>query len=322
MYNAEKTIGEALWALNKQSQKNFEAIVVNDGSTDNSLEIVKMFNAKYPLRIISQKNSGPAAARNLGAKNAKANILIFMDSDCIPREDFVENILEPFKDKEIAGVQGEYEPKNRGSIVARHFNYESYYRHESMKNKNIDHVATYACAYRKKDFGSGFSTKFKKANMEDTELSYRLAKENKKLIFKDNVVVKHPHPSSFFKFMKQQYSRGYWRVPGHMKHPDKLVNDSYLGREMIIQGGLSLLFFFALALSVVLSFFLGGRIFLYPLTVFIILYISNFPFGIYCAKYEKKMLFIAPLIASCRSISATLGFLHGLAYFRILNKFK
>ncbi len=323
-YNAQSRIAETLNALNKQTKKNFEVVLVDDGSTDDTYKAVKNFKAMFPLRIIRQENRGPACARNKGANNARGEILIFMDSDCVPKKDFIDEILSPFSNPQVAGVQGEYETKNKDKIIARYVGYEIFYRHERMSNlKRIDHVATYACAYRKRDFGKGFATCFKKANMEDTEFSYRLAEKGKLLVFQPKAIVLHPHPSGLSRFLKQQYIRGYWRALGHKLHPEKLLNDSYMGPTMFIQGTLSLLFFASLFLSIILYFiFFKISVFALPIIAFLLLIMSNIFFGFFCRKYEKKMVLIAPTIASFRSLLGTAGFLIGAARLRITRKLK
>ena len=318
-YNSEKYIIGTLESLNNQTFKDFEVIVVDDGSTDKSAKLIKDFYSKFSLIVIKQKNSGPASARNLGAKNSKTNIIIFLDSDCVPYPDFIEEMIKPFKNKEIVGVHGMYVTKNKNSFIARYIGYEMSFRQEKMKKaERIDHMATHAAAYRKKDFGKGFSIGFRKADMEDIEFSYRLAKEGKKMIFCESAKIKHPHPESFIRFVKQQFSRGYWRVLGHIMHPDKLINDSYLGRSIAIQGGLSLLFFASIIIYFAnIIFFRQINLVWLPLVFLLILYVSNINLGLYCWKYEKKMLFLAPIMAIIRSISATLGFIFGFIDFKI-----
>lgn len=78
-YNAAKTISDCLNSIFNQTYKNFEIIVVNDGSSDNSLEILKKFEDK--IEIINQNNSGAAFARNVGAARSKGEYLIFIDAD-------------------------------------------------------------------------------------------------------------------------------------------------------------------------------------------------------------------------------------------------
>lgn len=343
MYNAEKHIEELLEALTKQSSFLLEVIIVDDGSTDNSFKIAIKTRINFPLKIIKQENQGPATARNMGIKEAKSDIIIFLDSDCIPTKNFVKNILKPFKNPEISGVQGEYITKNFNNLIARYVGYEIEYRHRNMKGK-IDHIATYACAYRKKDLGEGFLTDFKEPNMEDIELSYRLSEQGKKLVFQSLAKVKHPHPENIFKYLKQQFKRGYWRVLGHYKHPKKLLKDSYFGSTLFIQGFLVLLLFLSFLFPVNLtifrffspkediSFFSFIEIFkalpfLFPL---LLLYFSNFPFILYCIEKEREILvnkksficeslILFPLIASLRSIVGVLGFGWGILNF-YLNK--
>jgi glycosyltransferase involved in cell wall biosynthesis len=315
VYNAEKLILETLKALDCQTFKDFEAIIVNDGSTDNSLRIINNYKPRFFMRVASQKNFGPARARNKGAKMANGEIIIFIDSDCVPYPDFIERMIAPFKNKSVVGVQGDYETKNKESVIARYVGYEIGYRHENMgQMKKIDHIATYAAAYRKKDFGRGFSEEFKKADMEDTEFSYRLAKAGKILVFEPSAVVKHPHPSTLSKFLGQQYRRGYWRSFGHRIHPEKLVKDSYMGRSIALQGSISAIFFIATFFSILFAICnLSVIPFIFPIVVLLILFFSNVLFGIFCyRRYEKKMLIVAPAVASFRSLAGTLGFLRGL----------
>ena len=84
MYNASQYIERCLNSIYHQglNVNEFEVIVINDGSTDNSLEIVKDYFTSYKnIRFFSQKNSGQGAARNLGIKHATGEYILFLDSD-------------------------------------------------------------------------------------------------------------------------------------------------------------------------------------------------------------------------------------------------
>lgn len=80
LYNKEKSIGHTVASILSQNYENFEIIIVNDGSTDNSLNIVQNFADKR-LKIISQRNSGVSAARNRGIEEARGTYLYFLDAD-------------------------------------------------------------------------------------------------------------------------------------------------------------------------------------------------------------------------------------------------
>ena len=77
VYNREKYIKRAIESVLKQTYKNFELIVVDDGSTDDTPNIIK----NYPIKIITQKNLGVSAARNAGIKASNGQIIAFLDSD-------------------------------------------------------------------------------------------------------------------------------------------------------------------------------------------------------------------------------------------------
>ncbi len=77
VYNVEKYIGKCLDSVFKQDYKNYEVIVVNDGSTDKSMDIVK----KYDVKIVNSKHKGVSSSRNLGVKEATGEYLLFLDSD-------------------------------------------------------------------------------------------------------------------------------------------------------------------------------------------------------------------------------------------------
>ena len=79
VYNVEKYISKCIKSILEQSFKNFELILVNDGSTDKSLDICKKFELiDSRIRIINKKNGGLSSARNTGIENAKGKYIIFI----------------------------------------------------------------------------------------------------------------------------------------------------------------------------------------------------------------------------------------------------
>lgn len=80
LFNKEKSIGSTVWSVLKQTYQEFELIIVNDGSTDKSLDALKSFTDPR-IRIIDQINGGVSSARNLGILSAINEFIIFLDAD-------------------------------------------------------------------------------------------------------------------------------------------------------------------------------------------------------------------------------------------------
>lgn len=93
VYNREKHIKNCLDIVISQTYKNLEIIVVNDGSTDSSVEIINQYSNKIIL-LEHQKNRGLSAARNTGIENATGKYIHFMDDDDIINPEFYENMVK------------------------------------------------------------------------------------------------------------------------------------------------------------------------------------------------------------------------------------
>ena len=109
-YNAENTIEDLMRSLAKQSfsKENSEIIVVNDCSTDATLKILKrLLKQDIHFTIYShEKNKGLSAARNTGINNSSGKILIFLDSDMIVKENFIDNHVNYHNNRHVIGVVG------------------------------------------------------------------------------------------------------------------------------------------------------------------------------------------------------------------------
>ncbi len=126
-YNYSKFVHEAIDSVLAQTYKKLEIIVVDDGSTDNSLEIIAGYSSK--IKVISKQNAGVSSARNIGLSQAKGEYICFLDSDDVWRPEKVEVQISLLYDAPKAciytGVQfidergatlGLMRPKYRGNV--------------------------------------------------------------------------------------------------------------------------------------------------------------------------------------------------------------
>lgn len=91
VYNTEKYIFKCIDSLLQQTFQNFEIICIDDGSTDNSVDIIKNYqNQDTRIKLFQQKNSGPGSARNLGIKNSTGEFICLLDSDDFLTNDALE----------------------------------------------------------------------------------------------------------------------------------------------------------------------------------------------------------------------------------------
>lgn len=117
VYNAEKYIERCINSIINQSYRNIELILVNDGSTDSSLEKIKRYNAI----IIDKKNGGVSSARNEGLKAATGDYIMFVDSDDWLDSHCVEQIIE--KDADIIRYNTIYEyASGKSEVMPDDFN--------------------------------------------------------------------------------------------------------------------------------------------------------------------------------------------------------
>ena len=107
-HNEEKHIGECFDSLLAQTlpDDQYELIVVDDGSTDHTVEIVQGYVAKNPgrMQFFQQQHGGPALARNFGAGHARGQILAFLDADMLFAPDFLEKLVAPVERGDVVGT--------------------------------------------------------------------------------------------------------------------------------------------------------------------------------------------------------------------------
>ena len=103
-YNSEKFITEAIESVLNQKHTNWELIIINDGSTDNTINKVEQFTRDKRIRLLNIENSGVSFARNLGIKTSKGKYISFLDSDDIWDSSFLFENLNVLKNSDVCLV--------------------------------------------------------------------------------------------------------------------------------------------------------------------------------------------------------------------------
>jgi GT2 family glycosyltransferase len=187
-YNRRELLRGLLESLSMQtlSPSVFEVIVVSDGSTDGTVNMVREFKGRFRyLHLLDLKNGGPGAARNAGARVARGRYLAFTDDDCLAAADWLEQMVRAFEDTGAVGVQG----RTTTDRCAR-----SPLTHQiEILEPFLTSMPTCNAAYLRSAFEKvgGFDESFKFAHDEDADLAWRV-EDLGKMIFVPEVHIIHP----------------------------------------------------------------------------------------------------------------------------------
>lgn len=305
-YNGATRIGACLEALKIETcGRNVEILVVNDGSTDST---VGSFGPDPSIRLISQLNSGPATARNRGALEARGDLLLFTDDDCVPAKGWFEAMLAPFAEAEVVGCKGVYRTHQR-SLAARfvQIEYEDKYRLMAAL-PSIDFVDTYSAAFRRERFldMNGYDTSFPVACAEDIELSYRMSTRGWVMKFAPHAAVYHTHPNTFTAYLKKKYKFAFWRVLAVKKNPGKGLKDSHTPQLMKLQ----LLLLPALLLAILFDLVTRRRI---PATALVLAAfgLSTLSFAVRAGRKDVTVGLLSPALLAARACAQFWGVVAG-----------
>ena len=179
--NHSAYLTKCLNSILNQSYKNFEVIIIDHNSSDNTAEIIKKFKSEKIKYFLNTESKGMAAVRNYGIKKSNGDYIFFTDSDCMPAKNWVEEGMQILLNNDVAGVEGKTIAENQNFGASQHFveNYEG----EQYQTCNI--------AYKKKnliDCGM-FNEKYRTA-YEDLDLAIRIKKKST-IYFNSDMLVFH-----------------------------------------------------------------------------------------------------------------------------------
>lgn len=207
-YNGSATIGKCLEAAFASRYGNFEVVVADDCSTDDSVEIIR----RYPCKLVRlEKHSGASAARNVGARNSRGELLFFTDADCLLKSDTLSLANRAISDYPEAIIGGTYEQLSYDGNFWSDF--QSLFVHYSeTRKKEPDYIATHAMAVKADVFKNtgGFREEFLPI-LEDVEWSHRVRRAGRRLLMEPEIRVWHVFNFTLMRSLKNACRKSlYW----------------------------------------------------------------------------------------------------------------
>ncbi|MFQ3675166.1 MAG: glycosyltransferase [Endomicrobiia bacterium] len=214
VFNVEKTIEKCLQSIFELNYPNYEVIIINDGSTDNTGKILVKYSDK--LKILETLGIGPSAARNIALKEAKGEYIALTDGDCIVDKEWLNKLLEGFLvDKKIVGVGGtQVSPEDEtefGKMITnfmKSVGFIDYIKTKTAKGYFTSHNPSCNVMYKKEIFDKVGNFKEGLWPGEDVEFDYRITKIGYKLFFNPEAVVYHYRAENILKFIKMMFNYG------------------------------------------------------------------------------------------------------------------
>jgi GT2 family glycosyltransferase len=233
-YNGSRTLRESLEACSRLDYPDYEVIVVDDGSTDETAAIAR----EYPCRLISTENRGLSRARNTGYEEATGSIIAYIDDDAYPDPHWLRYLATTFERTGAAAVGGpNLSPHDDGWIADCVGNAPGNPVHVLVSDHEAEHIPGCNMAFRKSALETvgGFDPLFRVAG-DDVDLCWRITDAGMKIGFSPAAVVWHHRRNSVRAFWRQQ--RGYGRAEAMLerKWPERHDQDGHIAWEGRIYG--------------------------------------------------------------------------------------
>lgn len=225
IFNRKDELFELLSSLSHQTDKDFEVIIVDDGSKIALQPTVDLFQDMLDIQLFRKENSGPGLSRNYGARRAKNDWLVFVDSDVIVENDYVTNIKENLRTVPCDAFGGADKAHKGFNLMQKAISYSMTSVFTTGGIRGNKQAVT---KFQPRSFNMGVNKGvFEKVGGfsemrigEDPDLSMTLWENGYKTAFFDNIGVYHKRRVDFGKFSRQVYQFGCARPILNQRHPN------------------------------------------------------------------------------------------------------
>lgn len=225
VYNRPGEVEELLETLAAQTFRDFEVVVVEDGSSVTSREVVERYSDRLDISYYFQENGGPASARNTGAVKAKGDFLVIMDSDCLVPPGYFATVQRHIDEEDIMFYGGADSAAPDFSPLQKAVSYSmtSLFTTGGIRGnrKSLEKFTprSFNLGIDKELFRSvgGFAADMRIG--EDIDFSYRVAATGVRPVFLPDATVCHKRRTSMRLFFKQVFIFGTARVNLDIRHP-------------------------------------------------------------------------------------------------------
>ena len=212
-YNGGKTLSECLESLERLNYPNYEIIVIDDGSTDATAQIVKEHDVHY----IYTANGGLSRARNLGIQAASGSVIAFTDSDASVDPDWLYFMVIAMEEQNASGVGGpNLAPPQDGFVADCVDHAPGNPTHVLFDDELAEHIAGCNMAFRKETLEAiGLFDPTHRSAGDDVDVCWKLLARREKIAFSPSAIVWHHRRSTVNGYWRQQ--RGYGFAEAYLR---------------------------------------------------------------------------------------------------------
>jgi len=274
VFNRPGETEELLRSLSRQPDRDFEVIIVEDGSTERSDAVVEKYREHLNISYYYKDNSGPGPSRNFGCEKAGGEYMIFLDSDCLVPEDYFRIVRETLEQNYTDAFGGPDRAHKDFTNFQKAINFSmtSFLTTGGIRGGNEKmekfHPRSFNMGFSKEVFNTtgGFSSmRFG----EDVDLSIRILEQGFLTQLIKEAFVYHKRRSNLRQFFKQVYNSGIARINLQLRHPGTL-KPVHAAPALFTLGVIGLLL-----LSVLVSWYFALPILLHILLLFLSAALKN-----------------------------------------------